>query len=1211
MRVPRSAVTGLLVVLLGIASSGRGSPPDPTPVLQMGAAAAVGWPASGGLLVAEIVTGGASASDEYIEVTNAGPGPLDLAGHEIVYVSASGATVTRKAAWSGSLVVESGRHVLIANSLGIFAAVADATYSGGLAAMGGAIALRQVGGLTVDAVGWGDATSAFVEGDAAPAPPAGSSIERRPGGPDGNTADTNDNAADWLVRAQPVAQPLAAPPVPDPGPTPSPSPTPEPTPDPTPTPTPTPLPTPEPTLTPTPLPTPEPTPSPVPSSTPEPTPDPTPTPTPTPEPTPSPDPTPTLAPTPTPEPTPTLEPVLPVAAARASADGTRVVVEGVLTAPLGSLEDGRGGFLQDSSAGIALLLPADPASALAPGTAVRASGTVDDRYGQRTIRLDGSPVARGPGALPDPLPMATGAAAEALEGRLVAAEGAVTETPTALATGISLQIDDGSGPLRVILSFAGASAPARGDAIRVTGPLGQRDTTGTGSGGYRLLVTSQEAIAIVPPPSPTPTPTPEPTPEPTPSPSPTPAPTPNPTPTPAPTPSPSPSPTPTPPPTPVPTTTPMTIAAARSAGPDARVTVEGVVTAEAGRIGLPPQLAIQDPTGAIVLRLPDGAPRPARGAVVRATGKLADPYGQLEIRPNSADDVSIAGFTTIPNPFPGTAAMFGEETEARLVVLEGTLDAAIAREAGGDLVLRLVDDAGVAFRARATRATGIVPTAARTGARLRLTGIVGQRASRKGALDGYRLWLRDPADLVITAAPRPTASPTPSASPAPSVAAVRSIAAVVRLGEGSVRVDGVVTIPAALLDASGRRLIVQDASAAIEVLLPVGQAAPRPGTRLLIDGEIGTAYGAPRIRATAVHVLGVVAIPAPRALRGEPGSADEGDLVRITGRVVDLRRLGDRWRAEVRTSGGTIVVAGLAGAGIPAAAIPEGAGVTVVGVVRRPHPAATDRRFAVVPRASGDVRVDDPARTVAGGPGGPGDGGATAPRPGALPGGLAPASDAPVDADLATLPGRAGALVRVGGLVVAVDDDRLLVDDGTATGDIRLGGDAAALLPLLEPGDAVSAVGKVTLAATGPIVQVDDAAGLVRLGDLGEALPLDPGGSGAAADSAVGPASAQSAAVDPAGLPAAAPGPDPGTAPGDGPLVAGVGLTLVASGGWAFLAALRRRRDRRRLAARISARLAGLAAPPPYAAATSLYPVLAPPKGSQPGVPGAATREPA
>jgi len=657
----------------------------------------------------------------------------------------------------------------------------------------------------------------------------------------------------------------------------------------------------------------------------------------------------------------------------------------------------------------------------------------------------------------------------------------------------------------------------------------------------------------------------------------------------------------------------MTIAAARSMTPDVRVTVEGVVTVEAGRIGLPPQVAIQDATGAIVLKLPDGAPRPARGAMVRVTGKLAEPYGQLEVRPAAAD-VSIAGSGVLPDPLQGSAASLGEATEARLMVLEGTLDAPIVREAGGDLVLRLVDDAGVAFRARATRATGIEATVARPGARLRLTGIVGQRASRKGALDGYRLWLRDAADLAVTAPSRPTASPIPSPSSVPPAAspdaAVRPIAAVLRLDKGSVRVEGVVTVPATLLDASGRRLIVQDASAAVEVLLPIGQAAPRPGTRLLVDGEIGTAYGAPRIRAVVVRVLGTVAIPAPRGLPREPGSADEGELVRIAGSVVDLERLGDRWRAEVRTAGGTIVVAGLAGAGIPAATIAEGAGVTVVGVVRRPHPAATDRRFAVVPRGPGDVRASDAAGTAAGALHGSGP---ATPRPGAPLGGPAASADAPaIDADLATLPGLGGTRVRVGGLIEALDGDLLLVDDGTATGGVQLTGDAAALLPLLEAGDAISAVGRVALTATGAIVQVDEPESLVRLGDLGEALPLESGGPGLAPDAGAEPGSPWAAPAGPAGLPGVAPGPAPGVVErGDAPLLAGVGLTLVASGGWVSLAALRRRRDRRRLAARIEARLAALAPPPPEAAEAACGPVPIPPEGAAPAEHGPSARDPA
>ena len=142
--------------------------------------AAVTWPVST-LLVSEVQTGGASASDEFAEITNVGPSAVDIAGLEIAYATSTGTTVTRKATWTTSTLLGPGRHLLIANSAGIYAAIADATYSGGFAATGGAIVLRAVGGAPVDAIGWGDATNAFVEGSPAPAPAAGSSIERKPG----------------------------------------------------------------------------------------------------------------------------------------------------------------------------------------------------------------------------------------------------------------------------------------------------------------------------------------------------------------------------------------------------------------------------------------------------------------------------------------------------------------------------------------------------------------------------------------------------------------------------------------------------------------------------------------------------------------------------------------------------------------------------------------------------------------------------------------------------------------------------------------------------------------------------------------------------------------------------------------------------------------------------------------------------------------------
>ena len=192
-------------------------------------AGAVAWPAST-LVVSEVQTGGASASDEFVEIANQGGAAADLLGLEVVYATSSGSTVTRKATWATTFVLDPGRRVLIANGSGTFAGMADVTYSSGFAATGGAIALRVVGGAVIDAVGWGDATNSFVEGTPAGAPPAGSSLERAPGGAAGNGTDTNQNSLDWFVQSVPSPQGSSAPPVPGSVPTPTPTPTPTPRP---------------------------------------------------------------------------------------------------------------------------------------------------------------------------------------------------------------------------------------------------------------------------------------------------------------------------------------------------------------------------------------------------------------------------------------------------------------------------------------------------------------------------------------------------------------------------------------------------------------------------------------------------------------------------------------------------------------------------------------------------------------------------------------------------------------------------------------------------------------------------------------------------------------------------------------------------------------------------------------------------------------------
>jgi hypothetical protein len=884
-------------------------------------------------------------------------------------------------------------------------------------------------------------------------------------------------------------------------------------------------------------------------------------------------------------------------------DGTSVTVEGVLSTPLGLLEAGRGGFLQDATAGIAIYA-ASAADPMAAGSLIRVAGVVDDRYGERTIRLVGPPTLLAVGPVPLAKGATTGAAVEPLEGLRLRVHGTVVDAPTILTDGPAVTLDDGSGPLRIIFAgSAGAFVPVRGSLVSVAGSLGQRDSSGTGTAGYRLFVVDSTDLIEEPAPSPSPSPAPTPTPSPSPSPAPSPSHAPSPTPSPSPShapsptpspspshapsptpspspshaPSPTPSPAPAPSPTPAPTGEPSTIAVAHGAAIGTTVRIRGVVSAEPGRVGLPPLGVVADASGGIFVRFPDGV-APARGALLDVVGRLADPYGQLEIRPE-ADGVRLISAAALADPLPIGAASLGELVEARLVTLDATLDAAIVREPGGDLVLSLLDATGAPFRARATRASGLEPKVAGRGDRLRLVGIVGQRASARGKLDGYRLWLRDVGDVtrLAGAPPSPTLMPSPGTTQRPPGASdlpVATIAAALGLGSGSVAVEGTVSVSSTLLDATGRRSVVQDATAAVEFLVPLNASTPRPGDRVRIVGTLGRAYGAPRITAATLIILGHAAEPVPTALAGPPSTALEWRLVAIEGTVADQRRLGDRWRAELSVVGGSVPVAGLPGAAIPASALAEGSRVRIVGILLRPNPAATDQHFVIVPRSPADIQVLARATGSTGTarPGAGASGPGTSATSGEVGwGGATGGTTAPVSADAAGLARLAGRSVRVGGLVVAVDAMGLVLDDGTGSARLDLVGDARALLPLIGPGDAIGAVG-VVQAGTPPTIRVTDAADLVRLGELGEELPLSdevvPADSTEVLPSDDSRAPSSSAMVTAGG----------GDAP-FAPMTAGAGSIGALATAGAMLVVVRRRRDRRIVRARIARRIAEIGAP--------------------------------
>ena len=347
-----------------------------------------------------------------------------------------------------------------------------------------------------------------------------------------------------------------------------------------------------------------------------------------------------------------------------------------------------------------------------------ATGTLDDRFAERTLRVNFADVTQlGAQELPAPLFRVTGEIGEAVEGSRVLVQGVTVGASTDLADGLGLMVDDGSGQVRVIVGAAALAAGAvpAGTAVVAVGPVGQRDSSGTGLAGYRIHVTVTGDFQVLPtesptppsaptsPPTPAPSATAAPTPTPGPAPTPSPAPSPTPAPTPAATPGHTPAPTATPGPTPPPT---VDVVEARGAPVGAVLTIAGVVTAEAGRLGIPPLIAIADGTGGIAIRLPDGMATPARGTTVLVRGPLADPYGQLELRPTNSG-FKVTGRGSLPAPMHLTAARLGEATEGRLAELLGTVTAPPRKSTSGDLAVDFVDAAGTAFRVIADGSSGV------------------------------------------------------------------------------------------------------------------------------------------------------------------------------------------------------------------------------------------------------------------------------------------------------------------------------------------------------------------------------------------------------------------------------------------------------------------------------------------------------------------------
>jgi hypothetical protein len=171
-----------------------------TCVLSGGGGGGGGGGGTGTVKVNEVMTGNVgAASDEFVELVNAGTTAVAIGGWKVVYRSAAGTSDSTLATIADGTTLAPGAFFLVVGSAYSGTATADASFTIGMAGTGGGVGVKDATGTLLDSVGYGTATYAFVEGTVAAAPAAGESIERTPDG-----HDTNANSADFGISTTPT-----------------------------------------------------------------------------------------------------------------------------------------------------------------------------------------------------------------------------------------------------------------------------------------------------------------------------------------------------------------------------------------------------------------------------------------------------------------------------------------------------------------------------------------------------------------------------------------------------------------------------------------------------------------------------------------------------------------------------------------------------------------------------------------------------------------------------------------------------------------------------------------------------------------------------------------------------------------------------------------------------------------------------------------------
>src|SRR6185503_2359298 len=172
------------------------------------------------------------------------------------------------------------------------------------------------------------------------------------------------------------------------------------------------------------------------------------------------------------------------------------------------------------------------------------------------------------------------------------------------------------------------------------------------------------------------------------------------------------------------------------------------------------EAAIQDSSGAILLRLGDEAGSLKLGELVEVSGTRSTRSGMETIRVSAP--ARRLGERAQPDALPRSTGVLGEAQEATLVVSRGDVTLT-PRRTSAENVYFDIDDGSGPLRIFISPRAGIQTDSILLGSVVEVTGVLGQETTGKLPDRGYRLWPRRASDVKVMA----PAAGAPSGGSAP------------------------------------------------------------------------------------------------------------------------------------------------------------------------------------------------------------------------------------------------------------------------------------------------------------------------------------------------------------------------------------------------------------------------------------------------------------